>query len=269
MTPVFSGEIVRAMIVSAVGCSLIPLVFLGYYRAKTGVKLASFFIGMGIYFVFSFFGGSILNMLFLSILGLGHLLSDHPVYLSVYYALSAGLCGLLGSYFGLKYAMKNRPGKQNAFVFGLGAGGLECILYGGIVNITALVLALFVNSFGLDGYLEKMQIASEEMETQRQLILDRAAIPASSIYSDALLQFLSMCLQTALTILIYQAITHKEDFKFFPIAIVLNVIGYIPVYLSQADVLTNDTITIAIMTVYIFVILFFVYRFYHSERMAC
>ena len=67
MTPVFSGEIVRAMIVSAVGCSLIPLVFLGYYRAKTGVKLASFFIGMGIYFVFSFFGGSILNMLFLSI----------------------------------------------------------------------------------------------------------------------------------------------------------------------------------------------------------
>lgn len=262
MTPIFAGDTIRAMILAAAVCSLFPLVFLGYYRAKTKVKLTTFFIGMGCYFVFSYFGGSIVNLLFLSILRLGIILADHPVYLSIYYSLSAGICGVLGLFIGLKYAMKNRPGKQNAFLFGLGAGGLECILYGGIVNITALVLALLVNSFGIDGYLTKMQIPAQDFETQKQLIEARAAIAPSAIYSDAMLQFLSMCLQAALAVLIYNAISRKEYRKLLPAAAVIHIIGYLPIYLSQADILTNDTITIAIMTIYIFIVVLFAYRLY-------
>lgn len=266
MTPVFSGEVLTAMIASAIGCFILPLVFLGYYRAKTGVKISSFFIGMGCYFLFSFLGGSIVNMLFLSGFGLSRLAPDHPVYLSLYYAFSAGICSSLGIFFGLKYAMKTRMGKQNAFVFGVGAGGLECMLYGGIVNISALVLAVMVNSFGIDEYLSKMQIDSAQIEAQKQLIAARAAIPVSSIYCDALLQFLSMCLRAALTILIYQAITHKEDTLFLAAAVLINVIGYVPVYLAQADILTNDTVTICLMTVYTFVICSFTYRLYHRGQ---
>lgn len=262
MTPIFAGDTIRAMILAAAVCSLFPLVFLGYYRAKTKVKLTTFFIGMGCYFVFSYFGGSIVNLIFLSILRLGIILADHPVYLSIYYSLSAGICGVLGLFIGLKYAMKNRPGKQNAFLFGLGAGGLECILYGGIVNITALVLALLVNSFGIDGYLTKMQIPAQDFETQKQLIEARAAIAPASIYSDAMLQFLSMCLQAALAVLIYNAISRKEYRKLLPAAAVIHIIGYLPIYLSQADILTNDTITIAIMTIYIFIVVLFAYRLY-------
>lgn len=262
MTPIFAGDTIRAMILAAAVCSLFPLVFLGYYRAKTKVKLTTFFIGMGCYFVFSYFGGSIVNLIFLSILRLGIILADHPVYLSIYYSLSAGICGVLGLFIGLKYAMKNRPGKQNAFLFGLGAGGLECILYGGIVNITALVLALLVNSFGIDGYLTRMQIPAQDFETQKQLIEARAAIAPAAIYSDAMLQFLSMCLQAALAVLIYNAISRKEYRKLLPAAAVIHIIGYLPIYLSQADILTNDTITIAIMTIYIFIVVLFAYRLY-------
>lgn len=266
MTPIFPGDTIRAMILAAVVCSLFPLVFLGYYRAKTKVKLTTFFIGMGCYFVFSYFGGSIVNLIFLSVFRLGILLADHPVYLAIYYSLSAGICGVLGLFFGLKYAMKNRPGKQNAFLFGLGAGGLECILYGGIVNITALILALFVNSFGMEGYLTKMQIPAQEFEAQKQLIQARAAIAPSAIYSDALLQFLSMCLQAALSIFIYYAISRKEYRKLLPAAAIIHIVGYLPIYLSQADILTNDTITIVIMTIYIFTVVFFAYRLYHREE---
>ena len=185
MTPVFPAEAIRAMILAAVLCSLLPLVFLGYYRAKTGTKFMPFFIGMGCYFAFSYLGGSLLNLICLSVFRLGQVLAGHPVYLSVYYAVSSGVCGVLGLYIGLKYAMKNRPGKQNAFLFGLGAGGLECILYGGIVNITSLVLALLVNGLGLDSYLAKMQIPAAEIENQKQLIMGRAAISPAAIYNDA------------------------------------------------------------------------------------
>lgn len=268
MEPVFSGEVVRAMIFSAVACSLIPLVFLGYYRAKTGAKLLSFFVGMGCYFLFSFFGGSVFNTIFLALFGLQRLLADHPVCLSLYYAFSSGICGVFGLYIGLRFAQKTRPGRQNAFLFGLGAGGLECILYGGIVNITSIVLAVMVNSFGLDGYMEKMQIPGGEWDAQRQLILGRAAIPASSIYMDAILQFLSMCLLASLTILVYGAINRKRSLPLLATAFLLDMTGHIPVNLSQIGVLTNDMATILFITVYVFVILLFVYRFYHSERLS-
>lgn len=263
MTSIFSGSVIQAMIVAAVLCSLLPLAFLGYFRAKTGTKIVPFFIGMGYYFIFSYFGGSILNLLLLSILRLGIILKDHPVYLSFYYSLSSGICGILGLYIGLKYAMKKRPGKQNAFLYGLGAGGLECILYGGIINISSLVLALLVNGLGLDEYLSRMQIPTAEIENQKQLIMARAAIPISSIYTDALLQFLCMCLQAALAILVYYAISRKEDTKLLPAAAIIHIVGYLPVYLSQADILTNDIMTISIMSVYIFVIVLFAYRLYH------
>lgn len=267
MTNVFSQEVMTAMILSAVFCFLLPLIFLGYYRAKTGTGSPAFFIGMGFCFIFSYFGGSIVNILFLSVLGLGNILENHPFFLSLYYSLSAGICSCIGIYAGLKYALKKRTGRQNAFVYGMGFGGLECILYGGIVNVTSIVLALFVNGLGMDAYLEKMQIPADEWAAQRQLILDRAAIPASSIYSDALVQLLSLALQTALTVLIYQALSHKDYRHFFPIAIFLNVLGYLPVYCSQTGVLSNDTRIVVIMTVYIFLILSFTYRFYNSERM--
>lgn len=264
MTPVFPAEAIRAMILAAVLCSLLPLVFLGYYRAKTGTKFMPFFIGMGCYFAFSYLGGSLLNLICLSVFRLGQVLAGHPVYLSVYYAVSSGVCGVLGLYIGLKYAMKNRPGKQNAFLFGLGAGGLECILYGGIVNITSLVLALLVNGLGLDSYLAKMQIPAAEIENQKQLIMGRAAISPAAIYNDALLQFLCMCLQAALAILVYQAISRKEDKKLLPAAAVIHITGYLPIFLCQADIFTNDTIVIAIMSVYIFVILLWAYRRYQA-----
>lgn len=50
----FSSQSLVSMIVIALICTAVPFIFLGYYRAKTGAKLSSFFIGMAFYVLFAF-----------------------------------------------------------------------------------------------------------------------------------------------------------------------------------------------------------------------
>ncbi|MCH5264310.1 MAG: YhfC family intramembrane metalloprotease [Lachnospiraceae bacterium] len=264
----FTGGAVQAMIMSAVLCFIVPLIFLGYYKAKKDVKLSSFFIGIAFSFLFTFVGRSVLDWVFLLGFGLGNLLNlaNHPVYVAVYSAVLSGFLAQIGSYIALKYCMKSRPGKENAFLLGLGKGGFECMIYGGIANIANVIMALLINAFGVEDYFARLGIPAEEAAAQQSAIAAQAAIPASSILSDGTLQFLAMWLNVALTILVYVALTNKDCFYYLPAAILLQIIGYVPIYLSQVGVLTSLTITMGITVGYIFAILVLVYRLYQSEK---
>ena len=261
MEIVFTGEAVRAMIMSAVLCLIIPLIFLGWYKAKKDVALSSFFIGIAFSFLFTFLGRSILDRLFLIGFGLGGFLD----YVALYSALLSGFLAQFSSFIALKYCMKSRTGRENAFLLGLGKGGFECIIYGGITNITNIIMALLINAFGVEDYFNRLDIPAEEAAVQRSAIATQAAVPAASIMSDGVLQFLAMCLHAALVILVYIALTHKEAFFYLPAAIVLQIIGYLPIYLNQVDVLTSRPVTMGITTAYIFAILVISYRLYHSS----
>lgn len=264
----FSSETIGIMVLVATVCTLLPLIYLGYFKAKTGAKLSSFFIGIGFSVLFSFFGEYLINMTLLVTLGLGKIVTPatHPVYTALYYSVTAGVMAGLGSYVALKYAMKSRPGKENAFAFGLGKGGFECIIYGGIVYITNIILALFVNAFGVDNYLQRLGIPEAEFASQRSSIEALASIPPEAHLLDGSQRVLALCLQTALAILVYMAVTYKPYFKFFPIAIVLHIIGYLPLYLKEVGLLNNTALIMTLTLLYTFAIVVFAYRLYHEAE---
>lgn len=263
---VFSSDAVNAMIAVAAVCTLFPLIFLAYYKTKNReVKISSFFLGILFTLLFSFIGETIINMIFLVGFNLQVLLVDHPVYTAIYYSVVTGTMAQVGTYVALKYAMKNKTGKKNAFLFGIGKGGFECIIYGGIVYITNIMLAVMVNNFGIDDYLSKMEIGSEEMIAQMNAIASLASVPASYHLMDGTLRIASLLLYVGLTILVYIAVTYKPYAHFFPVAIVLHIVGSVPVYLYQTKVLTNPTWILGATGALVFIILIFAYRMYHSE----
>lgn len=263
----FSSESIGIMVFVAAVCTLLPLIYLGYFKAKTGAKLSSFFIGIGFSVLFSFLGEYLVNIILLISLGLGKIIhpSIHPVYAAIYYSITAGVMAELGSYIALRYCMKSRPGKENAFAFGLGKGGFECIIYGGIVYITNIILALFVNAFGVDNYLQRLGIPETELATQRDSIASLANIPKELHLLDGSTRVLALIMQAALAILVYMAVTYKPYFKFFPIAIVLHIIGYLPMYLKEVKLLNNTTLIMSITIIYTFLIAAFAYRLYHNQ----
>lgn len=263
----FSSNTISIMILIAATCTLLPLIYLGYFKAKNGAKLSSFFIGIGFSILFSFIGEAVFNALILFGFGLASFLRRdiHPVYTALYYSVVSGILAQTGSYIALKYCMKKNPGKENAFVFGLGKGGFECIIYGGVVYITNIILALMVNAFGADGYLTKLGIPETELATRRENIASLASLSTDTMLLDGSERLLALLLHTALAIFVYLAVSHSSRYSsLFPAAILLHIIGYIPVYLSQTGILTNSTLTIVLLLLYSFIVLVAAYRLYHA-----
>ncbi|MCM1244957.1 MAG: YhfC family intramembrane metalloprotease [Roseburia sp.] len=237
----FSSESLASMIVIALICTAVPFIFLGYYRAKTGAKLSSFFIGMAFYVLFAFGAEGFLNMLLFNFFSLADVFnrSTHPVWYALYGAVAAGIFEEIGKYVGLSRFMKNRPGKQNAFLFGVGHGGFETIAYGSSLFMGNIVLAFMVNSLGMDNYLAKLNLSGEALADYKTAIAQLIAVPPIENVAAGVERILALFFQAALAVLIYIAVNDKKRKYFLPVAIVLHIIGYVPTYLTQVGVIKN------------------------------
>ena len=163
MATSFSKNSMMGMVIVALVCMGIPFIALAYMKTKTGAKITSFLKGLLCYALFAFGVSGLINILLLGGLSLSSVLnrSIHPVYYAVYGAVLAGIVEETGKFVGLKYMMKKTPDKQNALLFGLGHGGLEALAYGSSLFMGNFVLALLVNSLGVDEYFNKLGITGE------------------------------------------------------------------------------------------------------------
>lgn len=265
---VFPSSSIQGLVFCAFLTICVPIAFLWYYKKKTGAKISSFFVGIAFSLLFSFIGTTILNTLVLSVLGAGTFLNSqtHPIYASIYASFAAGLMASLGSYVGLKYAMKKRTGIENTIVFGVGKGGLECIMNGGTIYIMNLIAAILINSIGSEEYFKKLGLQGAELEMNRQLFAKQAAVPVFSYLTDATYLLISLCLHVALTVLVDRAVHDAKSRYFLPIAMGLHALGYIPMYISKQAGFENSLVVLTIAVVYTFVISVYVYRFCKEKR---
>lgn len=269
----FSSQSLTSMIVVALACTLIPFVFLGYYRAKTQAKTSSFFIGMAFYVLAALMAEGLFNMLFYK--GLVLILSEqtasqffnrtnHPVFYAMYGAIVAGVFEETGKYLGLKKCMKDRTGKENAFLFGVGHGSFEMIAYGSSLFMGNIVIAFMVNSFGMDGYFEKLGITGDVVNEQKQIIEQMIAIAPIENVAAGIERVLALVLQTSLTIFIFLALNYKKLKPLFPIAIVLHIIGYVPTYLMQVSILKSLPLNLCLTGAVVIFTASYAYRMFHQ-----
>lgn len=262
----FSNESVASMLIVALACTAVPFIFLGYYKSKKKVKISSFFIGMAIYFLFALIGEGLLNIIIFRGLSASVFFNpaDHPVYYALYGAGVAGVFEETGKYMGLKKWMGSRPGKENAFLFGVGHGSFEMIAYGSSLFMGNIIIALMVNSFGIDGYFEKLGITGENVERQKEMIRQLMAIPPFENAAAGIERMLALIFQTSLTIFVFFSLNHEKLKYLFPIAIVLHIIGYLPTYLTQAGVLRQTLISLILSGTVVVFASFYARRMFHA-----
>lgn len=265
-TIVFSSSLIQSWIFSIFLCVVAPLCFLWYIKKKNEAKIRSFFVGIAFSLLFSFILSVFVNIVLLQFFGLAPFFADqnHPVYSAVYGAVIAGLMAFLGSYIGLKFAMKNYPDKDNYLVFGLGKGAFECIMNGGSVYITNLIAAIFINSIGSNEYFKKLNLPAKELERSHSAFASLAATPGYTFILNATYLVLLLCVQTALAILIHKALTDVKSRYFLVVSLVLQILSYVPLYLSTFPQLQSSIILLSVSVVYTFAVVYFAYRQYHK-----
>lgn len=267
MADKFSSASLTSMILVALVCALLPFLFLGWYKAKNDVNAASFFIGMGFYFLFAVMAEGLFNTLIFRGFHLSGILdrTNHPVWYALYGAVVAGIFEETGKYIGLKKCMTGRPGKKNAFLFGVGHGSFEAIAYGSSLFIGNIIIALMVNSFGIDGYFQKLGISGEQLTQQKQAIRELIAMPPIENVAAGVERAVALVFQASLTVFVFLAINHKKLKGLFFIAVILHIIGYAPTYLAQTGILKSMTVSLGLTGAVAVFTAAYAYRIYHQE----
>lgn len=217
------------MIVSLIISIGMPVCLCIYGCKKWKAKLSSFFIGCGTFVLFALILEQILHGVVLTIWGTK--ITENLLLYGLYGGLAAALFEETGRFVAMKFFMKKQLDKKNAWMYGVGHGGIESILLIGISSISNIMNALMINSNQLGTILETLEQSQKEATIEALSAL--WTTPGYQFFLGGLERIFAIALQISLSILVYQAVRNGQK-KFFVLAIFLHfLVDFLAVALSS------------------------------------
>lgn len=134
----------------------------------------------------------------------------------LYGGLAAGLFEETGRYLAMRFYMKKSLTKENSLMYGVGHGGMEAVMIVGMSYISNLMVALMINSNGLDSLLTGLDDATTAATIKQLSAL--WTLPSYQFFFAGVERISAMLLQIALSYLVYRAVKEKQ-MKFYGIAV--------------------------------------------------
>lgn len=193
------------MIISAVVCFALPFFVFFALRKRLALKFAPLGLGAAAFFLSAFVLEQLLHT---AVFGAFPGLRDNiPAYV-LYGVLAAGVFEESARYlvFGLlarKWSYPNNIGRPVSY--GIGHGGIEVLLLGGLGAVSNLITALLINSGTLQAAIKQLP-ADVAAQTQSQL-QQLASTPAVSFLFIGWERVWALGLQIALSVLVWMVVT--------------------------------------------------------------
>ncbi len=198
-----SGLAIAGVICSVVLSMGVPIALFIAGRVKLKARISSFFIGAGTYLLFAMLLEQLLHVLVIQFCGLNA--QSRPWLYYVYAALAAAVFEETGRLIAMKFWMKKWLDFPNALMYGIGHGGVEAILIGGLSGISNLVSMLMINSGGHAGIRSRHFLLSLQNQTVSQLSA-LWTTPAPLFFVSGIERISAIILHIGLSLLIYRAV---------------------------------------------------------------
>lgn len=257
-----STTVLITLIVELIFSIAVPVTVLIIWKKKTDVSLSPALMGAAAFFIFAMVLKQLVHFL---VIGLNENVSDfilsRPWLYAVYGGLTAGLFEETGRFLVFKTMMKKNIGRENAITYGIGHGGLECILILGMSMLSNLMLALVFNSMGAEEFIA--QYAAEQADS---IVASIQAINDVDILSAMLACFERVCafiLQIELSILVFAAV-RLEKYWMFPLAILAHMGIDFFAALYQTGVLGSALLLEILLAVYVAALIIPIRRLYYT-----
>lgn len=150
--------------------------------------------------------------------------------------LLAGIFEECGRYITFRFLLKRHNNKETAITYGIGHGGIECILLVGITMLSNLILAFLINSGSMSLMVNAASAGTEA--SYNTIISTLTATSFSTFLWGTWERIFAVILHISLSVLVFTSVKNKSRFYFFPIAIFLHTLIDIPAALFQFGVLS-------------------------------
>ncbi len=196
---------IAGMVFSLVVSFALPLGLLAYAKKKLGAKIASFFIGCGVFFLVVLLLESLVHRIVF--LFIGSALTENLVLYALYGGLMAALFEETGRYLAMKFLVRPLD-FPNAFLYGVGHGGLEAMLLCGAASISNLVSANMINSGAMS-----VQLASLDAQTAANSAAALSALwttPSLAFFAGGVERIIAIMLHISLSLLVFSALQKRS-----------------------------------------------------------
>ena len=242
LQPVSIGSVLGMMFSLVVSFGL-PIGLFVYLWRKKKASFFSFATGLLIFLFFVLFLESIVHSVVLG--STGTLITGNIFLYALYGALMAALFEETGRFLGMKYIMRNQLTKENAWMYGVGHGGIEAMCLLGITSINNLANAMMINDGSMTGVLAELDEATRQTAVQGLAVLWET--PASLFFAAGFERIIAICLQIALSVLIYRAVKEKNGRWYWTAFGAHFAVDFATVLLSSISIALTE-IVIAVMT---------------------
>ena len=156
---------IAAMAVSMGIAILLPVILLVWLYRKEKISLKVAGLGAGIFFVFVLVLEGLLNF---SVFKLVPGFFEDPFVYAIYGGLIAGIFEECGRYIAFRWMLKERREWKDGIAYGLGHGGFESIVVGGLSFLSLIIMSVMINNgnSAIQGEIPEIKDLTHTLQTQ-------------------------------------------------------------------------------------------------------
>lgn len=254
-----AGSAILAITISMIISIGLPIILCILAVRKLKAKISCFFIGCLTFFVSALVLEQLLHLIVFTLSG--DFLKDHIFLYALYGGLAAAVFEETGRFIAMKFFMKKSLTRENAFMYGIGHGGIEAILILGLAYISNLVIALQINTGAFENTLSILDEATRQTTIEQLSVL--WTTPSYLFYIGGLERVLAIGLHIGLSILVYKAVSSGKK-QYFAIALGIHfLVDFCAVVVSNyVNVIWVEVLTL----VFVSITAFLAWKIYHAEE---
>lgn len=182
----------------------------------------------------------------------------------LYGALAAGVFEETARFVSFYLIKKKHHDYSTALSYGIGHGGVEAIIIGGVSMISTIALSMLINSGQINTILNSLSgLTQQTLQAQVNSVVET---PSYLFLISGFERILTILIQISLSVIVFYAVNGKNKLWFFPLAILLHAIVDAPVALYQAKVITNIFLIEGYLLICTIVLVYFSYRIHQKMQ---
>ena len=205
-----------AMIMFAIFGIAIPILLpIIIHKKYFKIKLSPFFTGAGIFILFVIILEKLMHLYFLKTNAYTKSLLENPWIYAVYGCMAAALFEETGRLLALKFILKKYRSPADGIAYGLGHGGIEFLLIGGIGAVNILIMAVLINHGGFEVLLNAKNVPATQIKEIKDSIL---GVDFTNVIMGLFERCMAVMMQIGMTMLVfYGVVTVKYKYYFFAV----------------------------------------------------
>jgi uncharacterized membrane protein YhfC len=227
-----------------------PIFLLLYFHRKQGISWKSIMIGALTFVVFVLFLEKMMHSYLLQgNTSTANFFKSHPIILALYGALAAGIFEEIGRYISFTILLSKYRERKDGISYGIGHGGIEAVVLGGISIITAISLALSINA----GTFDQMVGNQPDMGVLKKTLLET---PFYIYFVAAVERIGAVFIQIALSLIVLYGVK-QQKWIYLVGAILFHALidlpvgfyqtGLIPLWIAEGFILVWAVISITVI----------------------